>query len=383
VSPSTDDPGRTPLLGYVGTAAEDQSIPYRSHVTRIVLDANSLRRAHFRRDALAQWVEAAGGGDVEILVPEVVVWEWAEHASLAIDAVAGVHRDFAVDGLLHRLPELPSAIPKAELVERIMKGLPEGVTIWRPGPSVWRAAVESQVLQTGVGERKHDVKTGASDAVVLACVSEQVESRRGAEAVVLATSDKRLRESCETLLGDAVLYVNGTGQLLARLLHFEPAVDEFAEEVEDQLAARIKNPRSDIGMALQTFEMGFDVVSPKNLPDGPRRIWRELATLGRVEIVELHAFDVAATGDEPRIGLAEVRIFADVNMTALSLREGPGIDQEWVQSDSGTVSGGYIDLPLRLTFDRHWDLQTADAAGVARINLWPCDDDDEEEQAED
>ena len=68
-----------------------------------------------------------------------------------------------------------------------------------------------QVLQLGPGERKEGVKTGAADSLVLACVQQQVDERSGAEAVVLATNDKRLRTVCSRLFGEDCYWLEARG----------------------------------------------------------------------------------------------------------------------------------------------------------------------------
>jgi hypothetical protein len=159
------------------------------------------------------------------------------------------------------------------------------------------------------------------------------------------------------------------------LIEFRPAESELAESVEEQLSWRIKSPESDIGRALATFSMGFDVASrgePKSLAD------RERAGLGRIDIVELHDLEVGEFEAGGRVGSAQVRIFGDVDIDVMTLDRVREDDFEWVPSYSGTISGGMIDLPLTVTFDLDWNVTSVEPAGEATIDFDQGDHDDED-----
>jgi hypothetical protein len=319
------------------------------------------------------------GGEAEFVVPEVVIWEWAEHAAAAFDALRDQYERFPVDSLLIGLPALAEPPTKSEIVKIIERSVPAGVEVWKAPPQTWRDAVEAQVLQTGTGERKEGVKTGAADHLVLACVRETMDERSNAEAVVLATGDKRLRQTCEAEFGDDVLLAGSHHELLKRLVEFEPAADELAEHVEEQLADRVNHSTSDIGRALETFSMGFEVVS-RTAPLNPSS--RELARLGRVHIFELHDLEVGQFEGGARVGYASVRLFADVHMSVLELgREDDG-GLGWVQTYSGTLTDGMIDLTLNLSFDRDWSLLSVTSSGVAVIDFNPSDEDVDQDEDE-
>lgn len=347
-------------------------------MTRIVLDANFAGRGHFSAPRLRHLVDSFAGSGVEIIVPEVVLWEWVEHAAASVEALIEEHERFPVDGSLYELAAMPQPPDKSEMITIASDALPTEISVWNPSASDWRSAVEAQVLQTGTGERKGGVKTGAADHIVVACLRAQVDERLDAEAIVLATGDKNLKRVCKAAFGDEeVLYASSDQELLQRLVEFEPAVDELSFAVEEELRQRINRPGSDIDAALETFSMGFEIVSRRE-PKGPDK--RELARLGRVEIVELHALEVGQFQDGARVGQADIRIFADVHMTVLELRREGG-EIEWSQTYSGLVTGGMIDLPITVTFDRDWNLVSVAPAAPARIDFSPYDEDDDDEEA--
>lgn len=348
-------------------------------MTRLVLDANALRRGHFSVIALNNWIDAVGGAlDADILIPEVVVWEWAEHAAAAYTTMRGQLQEFRTDPGLYSRPVLEEQIAPEELVERIRALLPRYVAIWTPDPSAWKQAVQEQVLQVGLGERRDGIKTGAADSIVLACVSEQVENRSNAEPVVLATNDRALHKACSRLFGEQVLVTSSTGDLLKKLNSFEPAADELYEETDEELSRIIRSSGSEIARALETFEMGFRVhvdADVTALRDERPITWRDLARLGRIEIVELHDLNIAERED--RLGLADVRVFADVHMTELELQETTPGESEWVTTFDGVITHGFVDIRLAVTFDLHWKVKSVVAAGPAHIVFGGYDEDDE------
>ena len=149
-------------------------------------------------------------------------------------------------------------------------------------------------------------------------------------------------------------------------MEFRPADDELLERTEELLVGRFEDPSSDISMALATFDMGFEIM---NRRAALSVVERELAELGRIEIVEVHDLEISARTDGARIGFADVRLFADVHMTALELRPLDHDKSEWVTTFSGTVSGGNIDLRLQVEFDLDWNIAALSADGAARIDF--------------
>ncbi len=149
-----------------------------------------------------------------------------------------------------------------------------------------------------------------------------------------------------------------------KLNSFEPAADELYEETDEELARIIRSSGSEIGRALETFEMGFKVhvgAEATARRDEREVTWRDLARLGRIEIVELHDLNIAERGD--RVGLADVRIFADVHMTQLELQEATPGESEWVTTFDSAITHGFVDIRLAVTFDLHWKVKSVVAAG--------------------
>jgi hypothetical protein len=346
----------------------------------LVLDANALRRGQFSGTALRQWIDAVGE-DADVVVPEVVIWEWAEHAASAHTTLQSQLQEFRVDAGLYERPALADQLPTQSLVERIRGLLPTSVRVWSPPDAVWRQAIMDQVLQIGSGERKEGVKTGAADSVVLACVKEQVDGRRNAEPVLLATNDTRLKANCARLLGEEVLLAESTVALLERLNAFEPAEQELYEETEEVLRRLVTDTNSEIGSALETFDMGFRIQVSEAAPERPNRDARfgVLARLGRVDIVELHDLRVASQADDGRVGLADVRVFAEIHLTELELRSTSAGTSEWVTTFDGPITDGFVDLTVTVAWDRRWRVKSVLPTGAAVIVLDSSDYDDSDD----
>lgn len=342
-------------------------------VARIVLDANFPSRGHFSAGRLRYLVDSLIGSHVEIIVPEVVVWEWAEHAVATLDALVEQHKRLRVDRSLYPAPSMPEPPAKEDLVTILSRALPKEITVWKPTHDEWRAAVRAQILQTGSGERKQGVKTGAADHLVMACVQEQLDERLEAEAIVLASRDKKLQRVCQTAFGEDVLYASSDQELLTRLVEFRPVADELIHSVEEEIRYRVNDPMSDIGAALETFSSGFSIIGRHEPLDDNQR---ELARLGAVDIVELHDLEVGQHQEDARLGHADLRIFANVHMTVLEMQHEAG-DIEWLQTFSGLVKGGMIDLEVNVTFDRDWNVISVAPATAAQIDFEPSDGDED------
>ncbi|PYF98973.1 hypothetical protein SAMN05216184_110112 [Georgenia satyanarayanai] len=335
-------------------------------MTILVLDTNALRRGHFSAKTLQRWIDAVGE-DARIVVPEVVIWEWAEHAATAYATLQSQLQEFIVDPGLYEHPDLADQLPTASLTERITAMIPESVEVWSPPNSFWRQSVMDQVLQVGAGERKQGVKTGAADSVVLACVEHMVASRRNAEAVVLATNDSRLRFNCGQRFGDEVLTAKGTADLLEQLNAFVPAEQELFEGTEDALRAAVEDESTGIGAALATFDMGFQIHTTESASGEGRAPVRDLARLGPIEIVELHGLRVTGAEAAERVGLADVRVFADIHMTRLELRGPSAGSAEWVTTFDDFVPHGFVDLTVAVAWDRFWKVLSVSPTGPAVI----------------
>lgn len=332
-------------------------------VTVVILDTNALPHGHFSDRVLSKLIDVASRG-ASIVVPEIVVWEWAEHAYAAQKSLAEVVRQQRVDEkLVARLPA-PEVPGINELVARVESALSGRATIWTPPPAVWRDALHQQVLQIGTGERKLGIKTGAADAIVLACVEEHIDTADG--AVVLLSNDGKLRAACMTRCSDA-LVANGVGQLLSSLNEFEPAEEDLALRVAEDLPVLLNEEIADQGIAMPFEDLGVELQSGSLLlgsDTSPRVSTIELA---HVDIVEVHDFQIARD-DDNRYGLAALRIFGDISVVLVDQREiTPG--QFAPVSEVVSLQMAHLDVTVAIRWNHNWQFEGIQPTGVAVVVL--------------
>jgi len=339
-------------------------------MTVIVLDTNALPHGQFSRSALDALMNVAGLG-ASIVIPEVVVWEWAEHALSAHVALEEEIRRYRVDAGVLTRPRIDAAPSIQELVERIEAALPQDVRIWRPEEMVWRTAVRDQVLQIGSGEAKSGIKTGASDAIVLACVEH--ESDRADSAVVLVTNDKQLRKNARR---ENIRFASGAGGLLSVLRTFVPATDDLALRLSEDLPGFLNDRVGDDGEALSFRNHGVAVYIDGDYFGRTREDKLSSLFITQVDIAEVDDLRVEAEGDE-RLGLAELRVFGTIFGDVLTYREvSPG--EVGATRETVDFSSLFVDVTIEVRWDHNWRIQNVVATGVAvLVYAEPEDDQDE------
>lgn len=146
-----------------------------------------------------------------------------------------------------------------------------------------------------------------------------------------------------------------------------PAEAELFEETEEALRKAVEDGSSELGAALETFEMGFRIHTSGSDSDVSGRAARNLACLGLVDIVEPHDLQVTGKDSAERVGLAEVRVFATVHMTQLEFQSTSTGPSEWVTTYDGPVTHGFVDLRVAVTWDKSWKVQSVSPTGPAVI----------------
>lgn len=149
----------------------------RQRVEWVVVDTNVLGAGRLQIDQIKGLADELLDVDVEVVVPEVVVWEWAEHARSDLVSLEETTRLLrkrlgraGLDDLHPAASAEGSGIPDVqEIVDRIMAQLVDvlNVRVLSTSPEAALDGLRSQVLQTGAGSRKPSAggtKTGAADA---------------------------------------------------------------------------------------------------------------------------------------------------------------------------------------------------------------------------
>lgn len=331
-----------------------------------------MSRGQYSRAALDSLISAAGRA-ASVVIPEVVIWEWAEHAHSAHVALEEAVRRNRVDDVVIRRPVVEPVPPIDELVRRIEDSLPAEVQVWRPRSEAWRLALREQVLQTGSGETKNNVKTGAADAVVLACV--ESESEGAEDAVVILTGDKRLQRSAARF--ENVRHATGAGGLLAALRTFAPATDDLAIRLMEQLPEYLNERFGDHAETLSFREHGVvvEIGADRTGLKGKAELAELMIT--HVDIAEIGNIRVEVDGDE-RIGLAELRVFGNILGNIVAFHEvSPGV--AGASRETVDFSSDFVDVTIAVRWDHNWRIDAVLTTGAAVLVLVdPSFEDDED-----
>jgi hypothetical protein len=214
----------------------------------VALDTNCMGRGRFSLERLAELVGVIQEQDlsIEILVPEPVVWEWAEHLyrdvatartpyveALAAARAAGVQvRDNPVSDELADVESTVAALQKAldEIVGVRVLALSDY-------PAAAMEGLRDQVLQLGAGRTKKDVKTGAADSTAFRLLASHW-AKYGMVDVVLVSGDRDARAHFR---GSDVLTVESVWTLKRSLM----AMRHGSEIAKDQIAAAAKRDLPD------------------------------------------------------------------------------------------------------------------------------------------
>lgn len=212
----------------------------------VVVDTNVFENGEFsntRFQKLAKRVEKKGH---TLIVPAVVVWEWAEHAHAAHELYRSQARYAArrIDSLFRGAIEVPAPSDVEELVAAIFDAvIATGAGVADPPDGSAVDAVRQQVLQIGHGVKSEKVKTGAADALLAATVESIADERGGA---ILVSADERLT----SLVHDPprVRVVKRLPDLWKLLIAVAPAeavvVERFTKYALDSINAELAEGKS-------------------------------------------------------------------------------------------------------------------------------------------
>lgn len=166
----------------------------------IVLDTNFASRGKYQSARLRKVVERLVARGHDIVIPEVVVWEWAEHLHRKLVVARELADSAAVDlkaaGLGARTTPLEVPSPQA-ICDHITADLNsmDGLVVHVPDFFDAADAIRDQVLQVGMGSRRGGTKTGAADSLVLAAAVRTHDFDDGNRPVVLCTNDSELAKA--------------------------------------------------------------------------------------------------------------------------------------------------------------------------------------------
>jgi rRNA-processing protein FCF1 len=176
--------------------------PRANDQNAVVIDTNFVGRGKFSLDVIAKFAKRLLDHRLQLIIPEFVIWEWAEHAHSDIEVLAAAVKTAGskIDRSLFQLGECPG-VPDIEVligeIETLLSEI-ENVQIEASEPQEALGALRQQVLQIGAGSKKEGVKTGAADALLVQLAERLLDTF---DRLAVATSDKLLAATAQDIAG--------------------------------------------------------------------------------------------------------------------------------------------------------------------------------------
>ncbi len=328
----------------------DLGLPITPDVIRVVIDTNATGSGHFSVKELTR-IRQLCPANVQVLVPEPVIWEWAEHARAA--ALHAVQTAKKVDPSLLSLakPEVPSAL---EFCSKIEDNLPPGIQLWRPSGELARLALRAQALMLDGCVRRSDVKTGGLDHLVLACVREQLDGTRAPWRVAIMSGDSLLSKQCTNL--GRVLTVKNLYGLTPHVLDLVSADSSLTVDVARVVTNLLTDPATVIRQSLEDqwvsmvdlFEDDDETTDVGGRHRGERRV-----VVKSIEEIEIESVSVAPepqSGEVDRIGSGVVSARVSLQFTLFGYEQVGPEEFEMMLEDQWEASG-FISTPISFLID--------------------------------
>lgn len=331
----------------------------------VVVDANFVGRGRYTAKQFRGLVERLSNRGHTVVVPEVVIWEWASHGHDALTKLDGALQDArnSVDATLGvGVPKI--TVPTVdELVERIAVELNafDGVEIHELDHPAAVRALRQPLTQTGTGTRKNTVKTGAADAAVLDAVAVYVDSD---ELIVFASGDAVLcgeakRDFPEVFIARTQHELWGWHGLIE-----EPPVETVAGDIAHFLEAELQEQvagRPGPGLLEIGFRLSGDIQRSDEFSRYDAQQFDLVVTL--VEYVKLVEAEIVSGDELPRlvVGKLVARVRADVIRWVL----GPDMNlvDEYAQFDCDAT------VPVTVELDRDWKPTDFEVTDIAYFRL--------------
>lgn len=331
----------------------------------VVVDTNFVGRGGFRSAQVSRLAARLARRGHALVVPEVVVWEWAQHAhSAATEASVAARRGSeAVDDRLgvgiHPV-EVPPIEDLVSKIRALLSGM-ESVDLADSEPERALEALKGQVLQTGLGTRTRDgTKTGAADAMILGSVAALLESY---ETVVLCTADKLLAKAAGDLSGDVVVVADQRalwdwhGLTMPETDDLEPAVLAFVERtLREAVVERRHFPLFESGVSISEEVFKYAGVSTRET----RQVDLLVETMQKVDVDGL---EVVQFTSAPYLAVADVSVGAGVLLMNWYIGDDGELDDEGVEFDALVSASVVIEL------DERWNPLAISVDEAASI--WP------------
>jgi hypothetical protein len=235
---------RSPIAGEDAVVSDNAGLP--DDLGAVVLDTNAMGGGSLNLNTLHALLKITTKlPDLEIWIPEPVMWEWASHAQQtytdAVNAARSAARKLTQAGIesgLRLPPESQERDVQAEVVSAIER-LPSPFRILklRDHPEVACDALRDQILLTPPARTKSGVKTGAADIASLRLAQAEADDNGITYAVVSA--DRDIRMALREWGVDDVPLIPNLKALRDALLAFQPLelrlITPLLQQISDML----------------------------------------------------------------------------------------------------------------------------------------------------
>lgn len=323
-------------------------------MTVVVLDTNSIGRGNFIPREIDRLAAISDRFPIEFVVPEVVLWEWTEHAHAKYSSWT---KEATALSWLHGSSVEFEELDVTAVYDRIEKELPDCFRVVPNRKLDTEAAVRSQILMQGVASRKNGTKTGAADELVLQVVElERVPPHR---PLVLWSSDKAVRRECKRRRPDVEL-IRGAKEIPDHLRDFHKANKKVAAAL--QLKLDELTPES-----FDYAELGIDTAQADR-PD----IWHAMVSLESIEFESLSAaaLKVSTRDDGDGVAIFTLAIEGVARIHEYTLEQ-TGPDDFGYELHDRFRARSRVEVPCMADFDSNLCFAEPRVVGVARAATVP------------
>ena len=344
----------------------------RNTIRAVVIDANIFGKGLPNLVLLGSLALRLANKGITALVPEPVAWEWAEHLAVEVEnyriTAQSVRKSLAQAGIDQGQFSLPYFDKEATVGAFLdaLEDLESVVVLPLSGPSA-RAALRDQILQSGAGNRKSGVKTGASDSAWLRDALTQVAGNP--ESLIIITKNRKdVLAHCKALGIMSPRMYGSTGELPNSIFKFVTAPEDITALVARHILGRLPLSYVDDDhgeVPQERIELGTLSPSPDEFGDRERVHVSDIELRRITHFVAITDVNIEIGGDEDifRTASATAWFLADVNAAVYSLdRDGQVVMDSWQFDQSPVVA------PLLIELERD-EIVSVTRADEARVYL--------------